>query len=121
MNLCSDSEANYTVKDDIEDNLEVENTNAVKNILSQLNDNDKRNKNPTRKPVQMNMRKYSNMNTNKNTEENEDIKVAKVIKEDKIVSFKDIKMKFERGEDETKDQESKELTPVRKRMMERRL
>ena len=44
MNLCSDSEANYTVKDDIEDNLEVENTNAVKNILSQLNDNDKRKK-----------------------------------------------------------------------------
>ena len=33
INLCSDSEANYTVKDDIEDNLEVENTNAVKNIL----------------------------------------------------------------------------------------
>ena len=53
--------------------------------------------------------------------ETEDIKVAKVIKEDKIVSFKDIKMKFERGEDETKDEESKELTPVRKRMMERRL
>ena len=53
--------------------------------------------------------------------ETEDIKDAKVIKEDKIVSFKDIKMKFERGEDETKDEESKELTPVRKRMMERRL
>ena len=194
------------MKDDIEDNLEVENTNAVKNILSQLNDNDKRKKNPTRKPVQMTMQKYSNMNTNKDTEENdtmidgeysnkkknqkkklardvkenkklkadkkpyellnmfdrihekklntvmkigkkeesdkvdddkedkkhmkvedvakdidnneakkedkeikiniktEDVKVAKVIKEDKIASFKDIKMKFERGEDETKDE-----------------
>ena len=53
--------------------------------------------------------------------ETEDIKDAKVIKEDKIVSFKDIKMKFERGEDETKDEESKELTPVGKRMMKRRL
>ena len=59
------------MKDDIEDNLEVENTNAVKNILSQFNDNDKRNKNPTRKPVEMTMRNYSNMKTNKNTEEND--------------------------------------------------
>ena len=59
------------MKDDIEDNLEVDNTNAVKNILSQFNDNDKRNKNPTRKPVEMTMRNYSNMNTNKNTEEND--------------------------------------------------